>query len=241
METTKILIDIEDWRRRRRVNEGESVKLLRKNKDWIKQQMTSHHGTTVSSDDVTQTIEWLKKVSKYVPIPSDKELDEIIKLMILLSIERAKFNQLFDKTGLKLMKSVREGMIRYMVVLSELRARRREFLDHWFTDEYWITEWSRVLLDLTPDDNMVKYGFNDVKARDFLYILELELATADDTSGLKNPMICMQAIENKDSFLIIPTEAAAKKYKNQVDQIINNKITFTQWTEETLEFLGLPK
>ncbi|MHA2246241.1 MAG: hypothetical protein ACXADY_14850 [Candidatus Hodarchaeales archaeon] len=241
METSKVLMDIKDWERRRRVSESTEVKQLRRNNDWIKQQMTSQRGTTVSSDDVTQIIEWLKKVSKYVPIPSDKELEEILKIMLLLSIERAKFNQLYDEIGLKLMKSVREGMIRYMVVLSELRARRKEFLDYWFTDEYWITEWSRVLLDLAPDDNMVKYGFNDVKTRDFLYILELELATADDTSGLENPMICMQAIKNKDSFLIIPTEAAAKEYKNQVDQILSNKITFTQWTKETLEFLRLPE
>lgn len=241
METYKTLIDIYDWRRRRQVTESPYVKKLRRNNNWIRRQMASQRGTTVSSDDVTQTIEWLKKVSKFVPIPSDKELEEIIKIMVLLSIERAKFNQLYDEPGLKLMKSVREGMIRYLVVLSELRARRKEFLDYWFTDEYWITEWSRILLDLAPDDNMGKYGFSDVKAKDFLNILKLELATADDSSGLKNPMICMQAIENKDSFLIIPTEAAAKEYTNQVDQILNGKITFTQWTEETLESLGLPK
>jgi hypothetical protein len=54
------------------------------------------------------------------------------------------------------MKRVREGMIRYMVVLSELRAKKKEYLEHWFTDEYWIGEWSRVLLDLSPDNNMIK-------------------------------------------------------------------------------------
>ncbi|MFX0182102.1 MAG: hypothetical protein ACFE95_03375 [Candidatus Hodarchaeota archaeon] len=241
METLKTMVDIDEWRRRRGAIESKNIELITKKQIWIKQKLISERKTPVSPSDVTQTIDWLKKVSNFVPIPSDKELEEIIKIMVLLSNERAKFSQLYDESGLKLMKSVREGMIRYMVVLSELRARQKEFLDYWFTDEYWITEWSRVLLDLAPDDNMEKYGFNDVKARDFLYLLELELATADDASGLKNPMICLQAIENKKTFLIIPTEAAAMEYKNQVDQIIDNKITFTQWTKETLEFIELPK
>jgi hypothetical protein len=235
------MIDIGDWMRRRRVTESKNIELQLKDRKLIRQKLVSEQKSPVSKSDVTQTIEWLKKVSKFVPIASDKELEEIVKLMVLLSHERAKFPQLFTDSGLKLMKSVREGMIRNMVVLSELRARQKEYLEYWFTDEYWISEWSRVLLDLSPDDNMVKYGFNDVKAKEFIFLLELELATADSASRLKNPMICMQAIENKNAFLIIPTEAAAKKYKDQVDQIINKKITFTQWTKETLKHLGLPK
>lgn len=241
METAKAMIDVGEWMRRRRVVESKTVELQLKNRNWIKQKLTSEQKSPVSQSDVTQTIEWLRKVSNFVPIASDKELEEIVKIMVLLSHERAKFPQLFTESGLKLMKSVREGMIRNMVVLSELRARQKEYLEYWFTDEYWISEWSRVLLDLSPDDNMVKYGFNDVKAKDFIFLLELELATADSASGLNNPMICMQAIENKDAFLIIPTEAAAKEYRDQVDQIIKNKITFTQWTKDTLEYLGLPK
>jgi len=241
METAKAMIDIGDWMRRRRVTQSKKIELQLKNRNWIKQKLVSEQKSPVSQSDVTQTIEWLKKVSNFVPIASDKELEEIVKIMVLLSHERAKFPQLFTDSGLKLMKSVREGMIRNMVVLSELRARQKEYLEYWFTDEYWISEWSRVLLDLSPDDNMVKYGFNDVKAKEFIFLLELELATADSASGLKNPMICMQVIENKNAFLIIPTEAAAKEYKDQVDQIINSKITFTKWTKETLEYLELPK
>ncbi|UCG01356.1 MAG: hypothetical protein JSW11_17275 [Candidatus Heimdallarchaeota archaeon] len=241
METFRARIDIGEWRRRRGVTESKRMELQLKNRNWIKQKLASEQRSPVSQSDVTQTIEWLKKVSNFVPIPSDKELEEIVRIMVLLSHERAKFPQLFTDSGLKLMKSVREGMIRNMVVLSELRARKKEFLEHWFTDEYWISEWSRVLLDLSPDENMARYDFDDVKAKDFIFLLELELATADTASGLENPMICIQAIENKDSFLIIPTEAAAKEYKSQVDKIIKNKITFTQWMKETLEYLGLPK
>ncbi|MFX0016266.1 MAG: hypothetical protein ACFFB2_14900 [Promethearchaeota archaeon] len=241
METTRALIDIAEWRRRRKVIENKRIELLLKNESWIKQRLISQRGSDVRPSEVSQTIEWLKKVSKFIPIPSDRELEEIVRIMVLLSNERAKFSHIYDESGLKLMKSVREGMIRYFVVLSELRARRKEFIDYWFTDDYWITEWSKILLDLAPEENMTKYSIADVTARDFLYILELELATADTASGLENPMICLQAIENKDAFLIIPTEAAAKEYKDQVDQIIDKKITFTEWTKKTLKHLGLPK
>lgn len=239
METYKILVDIEDWRKRRHATESKTVQLLIDDRNWVKQRMKSLRGTVGRPGEVTKTIEWLKKVSKYVPIPSDKELEEIVKIMVLLSEERTKLNHLYNETGLKLMKSLREAMIRYFVVLSEIRARRKEYIEYWFTDEYWITEWSKMLLDLAPNDSLEKYGFKDVKAKDILYLLELELATADDVSGLENPMICLQSIEDKNVFLIIPTEAAAKEYKNQVDQIIESKITFTHWVKETLEHLKL--
>jgi len=214
---------------------------LVKNKGLIQRTLAKIRGKTVSETEVNKTIKWLEKVSKYVPIASDKELEELVKIMILLSDERAKLNELYDVPGLKLMNRVREGMIRYMVVLSELRARREEYLEYWFTDEYWLSEWSRILLDLKPEDNMVKYGFEDVKAKDFLFLLELELAAADDASKLDKPMVRLQPIENKDSFLIIPTEAAANEYKIQVDRILDNQETFTEWVKGTLISLRLPK
>ena len=212
-----------------------------KNRALVQRTLDAIRGEKASEQQVIDTIKWLEKVSKYVPIASDKELEEIVKIMIILSQERAKLNELYDIPGLKLMKKVREGMIRYMIVLSELRARREEYLEYWFTDEYWIAEWSRILLDLSPDNNMVKYGFDDIQTRDFLFLLELELAAADDASKLEKPMVRLQPIENKDSFLIIPTQAAADEYKVQVDRILNNTITFTQWVNDTLKSLNLPK
>ncbi|MFX0125574.1 MAG: hypothetical protein ACFFAE_18270 [Candidatus Hodarchaeota archaeon] len=241
MEPLKVLTDIEDYIRRRKVTRNDEVRLLIRNRNLIRNTLTNARGKEVNKDEVTQTIKWLEKVSNYIPIPSDKELVEIIKIMILLSEERAKLNELYDKPGLKLMKPVREGMIRHLVVLSELRALRKEYLEYWFTDEYWIAEWSRVLLDLSPNDNMVKYGFDNIKTKDFLFLLELELATADDASRLEKPMIRLQPIEDRDTFLIIPTESAAKEYKIQVDRIMDNKITFTRWISDTLEMLKLPK
>ncbi len=212
-----------------------------KNQGLIQRTLAAIRGKDVSEEEVRSTISWLEKVAKFVPIASDRELEEIVKIMVLLSKERAKLNELYDKPGLELMKRVREGMIRYMVVLSELRARRKEYLEHWFTDEYWIREWSRVLLDLKPEDNMVKYGFDDIKAKDFLFLLELELAAADDASRVEKPMIRLQPIANKDTFLIIPTEVAAYDYQIQVERILNNEVTFTQWVRDTLASVRLPK
>jgi hypothetical protein len=128
-----------------------------------------------------------------------------------------------------------------MVVLSEIRARQKEFLEHWFTDDFWITEWSRVILDLPPENNLEKYGFEKIKAKDFLFLLELELATADDASKLDKPMVRLQPMENKDSFLIIPTQAAAEEYEITVDRILNETVTFTEWVNDFLKFLRLPK
>jgi hypothetical protein len=107
-------------------------------------------------------------------------------------------------------------------------------LEHWFTDEYWIGEWSRILLDLSPENKMVKFGFDDIKVKDFLFLLELELAAADDASKVEKPMVRLQPIENKEAFIIIPTEAAAEEYKVQVDRIMNKTVTFTQWVKDTL-------
>lgn len=226
---------------RRRMDPKKDRMELIRNKGLVQRTLALIRGKEASSEEVNSTIKWLEKVSKYVPIATDKELEEIVKIMVILSEERAKFNELYDVPGLKLMKRVREGMIRYMVVLSEIRARTGEYLEHWFTDEYWISEWSRILLDLKPNDNMVKYGFNDIKAQEFLFLLELELAAADDASKLEKPMVRLQPIENKDAFLIIPTEAAANDYKIQVDKILNKTVTFTNWVKDTLISLKLPK
>ena len=225
--------------RRRKPTKKEQ--LLIKDRALIQRIMTAKLKTEASEQQIIQTIAWLEKVSKYVPITSDKELEEIIKIMVLLSQERAKYNELYDYPGLELMKQVREGMIRYMVVLSELRAHQKEFLEHWFTDEYWIAEWCRILLNLAPEDKMVKYGYENINARDFIFLLELELACADDASQVEKPMIRLQPIENKKTFLIIPTENAAEEYEIQVNRIENTTVTFTEWVRDTLKSLKLPK
>lgn len=235
------LVKVEELIKMRRMADMKKDKGFSIEKGLVQRILSTIRKQEASDEDVSKTIEWLERVGKYVPIASDKELEEIIKIMVLLSKERAKFNELYDKPGLSLMKRVREGMIRYMVVSSEIRARRKEFLKHWFTDEYWIAEWSRVLLDLAPNDNMVKYGFDDIKAKEFLFLLELELAAADDASKVEKPMIRLQPIENKEAFMIIPTEVAAKDYKIQVNRIINSEITVTRWVQDTLISLDLPK
>ena len=235
------IIRVEELIKMRRVIDQKEKKGLLQNHSLIQRTLAAIRGAEASDEEVANTIKWLEKVSQYVPIASDKELEEIIKIMVLLSKERAKLNELYDKPGLALMKRVREGMIRYMVVLSEIRARRKEYLEYWFTDEYWIAEWSRILLDLAPEDKMVKYGFDDIKAREFIFLLELELAAADDASRIEKPMIRLQPIENKESFLVIPTETAASDYKIQVDRIINTEVTFTSWVQDTLISLKLPR
>jgi hypothetical protein len=240
-DDTYARVRVKELMRMRQVTEKTKETDLIRNKGLIQRILASIRGVDATEQEVADTIKWLEKVSKFVPIASDKELEEIVKIMVLLSQERAKFNELYDKPGLDLMKRVRDGMIRYMIVLSELRARREEYLEYWFTDEYWIAEWSRILLDLSPESNMVKYGFDDIKAKDFLFLLELELAAADDASKVEKPMIRLQPIENKDAFLIIPTEAAAEEYKIQVDRILNNILTFTKWVDDTLKALKLPK
>ena len=233
-------IKVQEMLKRRRISPHEDYERFIKDKGLIQKTLSRIRGYETSEAEIESTIKWLEKVSKYVPIASGKELEELIKIMVLLSKERAKFNELYDKPGLDLMRRVREAMIRYMVVLSELRAKRGEWMQHWFTDEHWLGEWSRVILDLAPDNNMIRYGFDDIKARDFLFLLELELAAADDASKIDKPMIRLQAIENKEAFLIIPTEVAAEDYKIQVDRIISGQVTFTQWVKDTLAVLKLP-
>ncbi|MHA2167059.1 MAG: hypothetical protein ACXAAT_14460 [Candidatus Hodarchaeales archaeon] len=234
MERQFIDINVEEMIKQRHVSSRKDYDQITRNRDLIQKTLTKIRGSEVSESELESTMKWLQKVSKYVPIASDKELEEIVKIMVLLSKERAKVNELYDKPGLDLMKRVREGMIRYMVVLSEIRARRKEFLEHWFTDEYWIGEWSRILLDLSPENKMVKFGFDDIKVKDFLFLLLLELAAADDASKVEKPMVRLQPIENKEAFIIIPTEAAAEEYKVQVDRIMNKTVTFTQWVKDTL-------
>jgi hypothetical protein len=240
LERQRSDINVQEMINKRKVSPDYDYNRYIQNRDLIQKTLAKVHGSETSEGEVESTIKWLEKVSKYVPIASDKELEEIIKIMVLLSKERAKFNELYDKPGLELMGRVRDGMIRYMVVLSEIRAQRKEYMEFWFSDEHWLGEWSRVLLDLAPDNNMVKYGFDDIKAKDFVFLLELELAAADDASRLEKPMIRLQPIENKDAFLIIPTEAAAAEYRIQVERIVTGQLTFTQWVSDTLAALKLP-
>ena len=233
------VIKIEDLFKKRRMDPDKEFEHIR-NQKLIHKILSRVKGEDTSEQEVRNTIKWVEKISKYVPIASENELEEIIKIMVLLSQERAKLNELYDYPGLNLMKRVRECMIRYMVVLSEIRARQKEFLEHWFSDEHWIAEWSHILLDLSQESKMTKYGFENVKARDFLFLLELELATADDASKLEKPMIRLQPIKNKESFLIIPTQAASEEFEVQVNRVLNNNLTFTEWVRETLRGFKLP-
>ncbi len=232
---------IENLIHKRRQKPTKKQDILIKNRNLVQRTLEAAKGIEVSDQEVSETIKWLEKVSNYVPIESEHELEEIVKIMVLLSQERAKLNELYDYPGLNLMKRVREGMIRYMVVLSEVRARQKEFLEYWFTDEYWITEWSRVLLDLPLESTMEKYGFENIIVRDFIFLLQLELATADDASKVDKPMIRLQPMENKDTFLMIPTEAAAEEYEITVDRILKDTVTFTEWVNDFLKALKLPK
>lgn len=211
------------------------------NEDLVRKKLQSISKTETSEARINEIILWLEKISNYIPIPSEKELEEIINLMILLSEERARFHFLYDKLGLNLMYRVRECMIRYLVVLSELRARKKEYFSHWFTEESWIFEWSRVILGLSPSEKMEKYSFPNLTAQDFLHMLSLELACADSTSNLERPMIRMQCAKDcPNTFIIIPTEAAAKEYQVQVDRILNDKLTFSEWVNSTLNAYELP-
>jgi hypothetical protein len=195
-----------------------------------------------SNLDIKGMVAWLEKMARYIPISSDKELEETIKLLIVLSKERSRFNYLYDRPGLELMKRVRECMIRYFIVLSEIRAERKEFFEYWHLDEQWILEWSMVLLGVKPQDKLGKYGFPDLVARDFLNLLALELACADSATKLEAPMIRMQpSKEIKDNYIYIPTHIAAEEYRVTVDKICSNQQTFSEWVEEIQTYYDLPK
>ncbi|MHA2245909.1 MAG: hypothetical protein ACXADY_13180 [Candidatus Hodarchaeales archaeon] len=234
-------ISIRDLIKQRSSFPKESMRRKTINEENIRRAFMAISKTERTEAQINETIAWLEKLSEYIPISSEKELEEIIKLMIMLSEVRARLNFLYDRSGLNLMKRVRECMIRYLIVLSEIRAHRKEYFTHWFTDESWIFDWSRVILDLLPTANMEKYSFPDLTAHDFLLLLTLELACADSTSKLDNPMIRMQAVEDKPgSFIIIPTDAAAKEYKIHVSKILNDEITFSEWVDQTLIAYKLP-
>ncbi|MHA1976450.1 MAG: hypothetical protein ACW98F_10690 [Candidatus Hodarchaeales archaeon] len=195
-----------------------------------------------STLDIKGMVSWLEKMARYIPISSDKELEEIIKLFVVLSKERARFNYLYDRPGLELMKPVRECMIRYFVVLSEIRAKRKEFFEYWHLDEQWFLEWSLVLLGVKPQATMEKYGFPDLVARDFLNLLALELACADSATKLEAPMIRMQpSREIEENYIYIPTQVAAEEYQVTVDKISSNQQSFSEWVNEIQSYYDLPK
>ena len=194
-----------------------------------------------STLDVEGMVSWLEKMVKYIPISNEKELEETIKLLVILSKVRARFNYLYDKPGLELMKRVRECMIRYFVVLSEVRAERKEFFEYWHLDEQWMLEWSLVLLGIKPQEKMAKYGFPDLVARDFLNLLALELACADSATKLDAPMIRMQVSEQvKENYIYIPTQIAAEEYKVTVNKICSNQQSFSEWVTEIQTYYDLP-
>lgn len=186
-------------------------------------------------DKIEETLSNLEKIAKFIPIRDETELEEIIKLMQLLADHRARYNYLYDKTGIDFMKRVRESMAQYFTILSELRMRRKEYIPYWFTDDYWISEWSKIFLGLGPEDNMTKFGY-DLKARDFLFLLTLELACADSASGLETPMIRLKYDETQNSYMLVPTESAAKEFLILVDKIHKNILTFTDWVNDNLFF-----
>ncbi len=189
--------------------------------------------TDTSEEKINEMITWLEKISKYVPISSEAELEAIIKIMVTLSVERNKLSSLYDKSGLDLMGKVRECMIRYLVVLSEYRAQHKEFFLYWHLEDHWYHEWSQVILNLVPHDSMTKYGFPDITVRDFLKLLALELACADSASKLEAPMIRMQPTPDLENKLIfIPTESACKEYQITISKILKGDQTFAEWVRE---------
>ncbi|MFX0125332.1 MAG: hypothetical protein ACFFAE_17015 [Candidatus Hodarchaeota archaeon] len=209
------------------------------NKDAVRRGLEAE-SESITEDQVNKVLTWLERISKYVPIPSDKELNELIKIMVKLGNERARLNFLYDKSGLDLMKRVRDGMVKYHVIISELRAQRKEYISYWFTDEYWINDWSNILLGLKPEEKLEKYNFPNLTAQELLYLLILELASADSASGLEKPMLRLQTTSEEGTLLVIPTEAAAQTYRVQVERIMKNSLTLTDWVKDLLSSVNLP-
>ena len=206
------------------------------NKQNLEHTITKISQAEASEENIKQLIIWLERVSKFIPIKTEKELEDIIKIMILLSRERAKINYLYDYPGIELMEKVRECMIRYFVVLSEIRATRKEYISHWFLEQYWVFEWSHALFGLDPSENLENYDFPDLTAGDLLHMLTLELACADSVSKLEKPMIRMQPLDDTmKQFILIPTYIAANNYDIQVSKILKGELTFSEWVEDTLK------
>ncbi|MFX1254974.1 MAG: hypothetical protein ACFFCZ_25470 [Promethearchaeota archaeon] len=198
--------------------------------------------STASEAKIEELITWLEKMAQFVPISEEKELEQVIEIMITLSNERTKLNYLYDNPGLELMQRVREYMLRFFVVLSELRANQKEYLTDWYLDEYWIFEWSRIILGLLPNESMEIYGFPKLKVHDFIYLLTLELACADSATKLEAPMIRMQPAEGSNNkFIYIPTEKAAQEYHVVVKKILDGNQTFSEWIRDMQNLYKLPK
>ncbi|MFX1535637.1 MAG: hypothetical protein ACFFDI_15600 [Promethearchaeota archaeon] len=208
----------------------------------IKRSYAKVTSSTASEEQVKELLAWLENIARYIPISEEKELELVIKIMITLSEERAKLNYLYDKPGLDLMMRVREYMLRFFVVLSELRANQKEYLTDWHLDEYWIFEWCHIILGLLPDDTMDVYGFPELKARDFIFLLTLELACADSATKLEYPMIRMQPSEEfPDKYIYIPTEKAVQDYHVVVKEILEGTKTVSKWVRDMQEVYKLPK
>jgi len=182
---------------------------------------------------ISETISWLERISKYIPLSNEDELEVIIKLMVSLSLARSEFDFLYDKPGIELMQNVRECMIRYFVVLSEYRAQHKDFFLYWHLEDHWYHEWSQVILNLLPHEKMEKYGFTNLVVRDFLNLLALELACADSASKIEIPLIRMHITpELEGKMIFIPTEAASREYQITVSKILNGDQTFAEWVRE---------
>ncbi|MFX0062538.1 MAG: hypothetical protein ACFFC7_10155 [Candidatus Hermodarchaeota archaeon] len=208
----------------------------------VKSSYAKYSDSAVSEAKIEELINWLEKMARFIPISEEKELEQIIETMITLSNERAKLDYLYDNPGLELMQRVREFMLRFFVVLSELRANQKEYLTDWYLDKYWIFEWSHIILGLLPNESMEIYGFPELKVRDFIFLLTLELACADSATKLEAPMIRIQPAEEfTNNFIYIPTEKAAQEYHVIVSKILDGTQTFSEWIRNMQNLYKLPK
>ncbi|MFX0095634.1 MAG: hypothetical protein ACFFBD_28110, partial [Candidatus Hodarchaeota archaeon] len=137
---------------------------------------------------------------------------------------------------------VREFMLRFFVVTSELRANQKEYFVYWHMDEYWIFEWCHIILGLLPNQLMDIYGFPELKARELVYLLALELACADSATKLEAPMIRIHPAEEFPKRCIyIPTEKAAQEYHPIVSKILDGSQTLSEWIRGMQFLYKLPK
>jgi hypothetical protein len=76
-------LKVEDMIKERRLTPEQDYEKIIKNKTLVQEILGRVRVSEASKSEIDSTVKWLENVSKYVPIASEKQLEEIVKIMVL--------------------------------------------------------------------------------------------------------------------------------------------------------------
>lgn len=205
---------------------------------------TSKRSIAVGNDDnfketdKAKIITWIKNISVSISLESEKEFEYLLEKMKELAEIRERLHFLFYGKNIEFFRKIRESMEKIFVVLSELRVERKEFIPYWFSEDYWVNFWSQTIFKESPESTLSNiYGIN-IKIKDLIKYLVLELVTADSASKLDKPMIIKVPDDDTQCCMLIPSLHASKVYEETINKILNGKFTISEWLNVILTDLN---